>query len=59
MYRLRQQMEKTGSVDLRVNERGRKCALTGQDVEAIDTLIQKQPDIMLQEIKETLQLNCT
>lgn len=56
VYRLRRQMERTGSVDLRVNERGRKCALTGQDVEAIDILIQKQPDITLREIKETLQL---
>ena len=57
VYRLRQQMEETGSVDLRVNERGRKAALTKQNMEAIDALIQKQPDITLREIKETLQLD--
>lgn len=57
VYRLRQQMERTGSVDLRVNQRGRKTKLTQQDMEAIDALVQKHPDFTIREIKETLQLN--
>lgn len=57
VYRLRQQMERTGSVDLRVNQRGRKAKLTRQNIEAINNLIQKRPDITILEIKETLQLN--
>ena len=57
VYRLRQQMERTGSVDLRVNQRGRKAKLTRQNIEAINDLIQKRPDITILEIKETLQLN--
>ena len=57
VYRLRQQMERTGSVDLRVNQRGRKAKLTQQDIESINDLVQKRPDITIREIKETLQLN--
>lgn len=57
VYRLRQQMERTGSVDLRVNQRGRKAKLTQQDMEAIDALVQKRSDLTIREIKETLQLN--
>ena len=56
VYRLRQQMERTVSVDLRVNQRGRKPKLTQQDIEAIDSLVQKHPDFTIREIKETLQL---
>ena len=57
VYRLRQQMERTGSVDLRVNQRGRKAKLTQQDIKAINALVQKHPDYTIREIKETLQLN--
>ena len=47
----------TGSVDLRVNQRGRKAKLTQKDIEAIDALVQKQPDITIHEIKESLHLD--
>lgn len=57
VYRLRQQMKQTGSVDLRVNQRGRKAKLTQQEVDAIDALVHKQPDITIREIKEKLHLN--
>ena len=57
VYRLRQQMKQTGSVDLRVNQRGRKAKLTQQEIDAINTLVQKQPDITIREIKEKLHLN--
>lgn len=57
VYRLRKQMQRTGSVNLRVNQRGRKAKLTEADKKAIDTVVQKQPDITLHEIKETLRLN--
>lgn len=53
VYRLRQQMKQTGSVDLRVNQRGRKAKLTRQDLDAIN----KQPDLSIREIKERLHLN--
>lgn len=56
VYRLRQQMERTGSVELRVNQRGRKAKLTQQNIEAINDLIQKRPDITIREIRNTLQL---
>lgn len=57
VYRLRQQMKQTGSVDLYVNQRGRKAKLTQKEVDAISTLVQKQPDITIREIKEKLHLN--
>ena len=57
VYRLRQQMKQTGSVDLRVNQRGRKAKLTRQDLDAVNDLINKQPDLSIREIKERLHLN--
>ena len=57
VYRLRQQMQQTGSVDLRVNQRGRKAKLTQQDIDAINNLVQNQPDITIREIKEKLYLD--
>ena len=47
---------KTGSVDLRVNERGRKRVLTPEDSERIAKAIDSQPDITLSEIVEKLSL---
>ena len=47
---------KTGSVDLRVNERGRKRILTPEDSERIAKAIDSQPDITLAEIVEKLEL---
>lgn len=57
VYRLREQMQRTGSVDLRVSQRGRKAKLTQENIDAINTLVQKRPDITIREIKETLNLN--
>ena len=57
VYRLRQQMKQTGSVVLRVNQRGRKAKLTRQDLDAVNDLVNKQPDLSIREIKERLHLN--
>lgn len=57
VYRLRQQMKRTGSVELRVNQRGRKAKLTQQDLDAINNLVHEQPDITIREIKEKLHLD--
>lgn len=57
VYRLRKQMKQTGSVDLRVNQRGRKAKLTPENIDAINVLAHKQPDITIREIKEKLSLN--
>ena len=56
VYRLAEQKAKTGSVDLRVNERGRKRVLTPEDSERIAKAIDSQPDITLAEIVEKLEL---
>lgn len=50
-------MKQTGSVDLRVNQRGRKAKLTRQDLDAVSDLVNKQPDLSIREIKERLHLN--
>ena len=57
VYRLAEQMKTTGSVETRTYLRGRKPSLTPDDIENIDHLIQKQPDITLKEIIETLGLH--
>ncbi len=56
VYRLAEQKAKTGSVDLRVNKRGRKQVLTPEDLERIAKAIDDQPDITLAEIVEKLEL---
>ena len=56
IYRLRKQMEKTGSVETRTSLRGRKHVLSDDDLVHIDSLIQQQPDITIQEIMDTLHL---
>ncbi len=53
------QMEETGSVEPQTFKRGRKPSLSEQDIRRIDELIQKQPDITLPEIRETLNLPVT
>ena len=45
-------MKKTGSVDLQTSQRGRKPALTGEDLQDIDQLIIAQPGITINEIIE-------
>ena len=52
VYRLSGQMKKTGSVELQTSQRGRKPALTEEDLQGIDQLITAQPDITIDEIIE-------
>ncbi len=56
VYRLAEQKAKTGSVDLRVSERGRKRVLGDEELERIAQTVEKQPDITLAEIVERLDL---
>ena len=56
VYRLAKQKVKTGSVNLRVSERGRKRVLAQEDLERIAKAIEEQPDITLSEIVEKLNL---
>ena len=52
VYRLSGQKRKTGSVELRTSQRGRKAALTQEELHNIDQLIKAQPDITIDEIIE-------
>ena len=56
VYRLAEQKAKTGRVDLRVKEGGRKRVLGQEDLEDIAKIIDAQPDITLAEIAEKLEL---
>ncbi len=56
VYRLAEQKAKTGSVDLRVSERGRKRVLGDEELERIAQTVEGQPDITLSEIVERLDL---
>ena len=56
VYRLAEQKAKTGSVDLRVSERGRRRVLGQEALEKIAKTIEAQPDITLTEIVEKLEL---
>ncbi len=51
-YRLSMQMKKTGSADLQTSQRGRKPALTEEDLREIDRLIMARPNITVDEIIE-------
>ncbi len=44
------------NVELRTHERGRKRTLSDTDLQNIDVLIQNQPDITMEEIREQLNL---
>lgn len=57
VYRLEKRMRETGSVETRTSQRGRKPALSQNDIQNIDQLIQQQPDITIHEIMEKLQLH--
>lgn len=59
VYRLVRQKAKTGSVALRVNQRGRKRLLTGEDLEHIRKLIEAHNDITIEEIREALKLTAS
>lgn len=52
VYRLSGQMKKTGGIDLQTSQRGRKPALTEEDLKSIDQRITAQPDITIDEIIE-------
>lgn len=56
VYRLAEQKDLTGSVALRVSERGRKRLLDQDDLNRIDEAILEQPDITIHELTEKLQL---
>ena len=56
VYRLAGQKAKTGSVDLRVSERGRKRVLGQEELDKIGKTIDEQPNITLSEIVEKLDL---
>ena len=59
VYRLVAQKRKTGSVELQVNKRGRKPILSEEDKQKIAQLIDEQPDITIDEIRETLSLRAS
>ena len=54
--RLIRQMKETGSVELRTHLRGRKPSLSEEDLQNIDNLLQKNSDLTINEIRETLNL---
>ena len=56
VYRLKKRLDETGSIETRTYLRGRKLALTPEEVENINQLVKTRPDITMQEIIETLHL---
>lgn len=56
VYRLAEQKTKTGSVDLRTGQRGRKRILGEKELSKIARAIEHQPDITLAELVEQLEL---
>lgn len=59
IYRLREQLKATGSVETRTFLRDRKHSLSSDDIARIDSLIQQQPDVTIHEVTETLQLHAS
>ena len=59
VYRLSEQMKKTGSVDLRTSQRGRKKKLSAEDLNQIKSLLAKQPTLTIHEITEQLHLKAS
>ena len=57
--RLVRQKAKTGSVALRVNQRGRKKLLSKEDLQNIQALIEAHNDITIEEIREALSLKAS
>lgn len=54
IYRLVEELARTGSYETRTQLRGRKTILTEKHHHDILELVQKQPDITMKEIVETL-----
>ena len=59
VHRLVRQKAKTGTVELRVSQRGRKKLLSKEDVQRIQALIEAHNDITIEEIRETLGLEAS
>lgn len=57
VYRLKKQMRETGFVKTRTSQRGRKHALTLEDIYNIDQVVQQKPDITIDEIIDKLDLH--
>ena len=57
VYRLEKQMHETGSVKTMTSQRGRKHALTPEDIQNIDRVVQQEPDITIDEIIDKLGLH--
>lgn len=56
VYRLKKRLDETDSIETRTYLRGRKPALSPEEVENINQLVKARPDITMQEIIETLHL---
>ena len=56
VYRLKRQLEETGSIETRTYPRGRKSALSREGIRNIEQLLKEKPDITIAEIIDTLQL---
>lgn len=50
-------MCETGSVKTRTSQRGRKHALTPEDIQNIDRVVRQEPDITIDEIIDKLGLH--
>ena len=59
VYRLVRQKPRTGSVALRVNQRGRKKLLSEDDIRNIKAQIEAHNDITIEEIREALNLKAS
>ena len=59
VHRLVRQKAETGSVDLRVSQRGRKKLLKENDLQRIKALIEEHNDITIEEIREKLGLKAS
>ena len=59
VYRLVRQKARTGSVALRVNQRGRKKLLSEDDIRNIKAQIEAHNDITIEEIREALNLKAS
>ncbi len=59
VYRLVRQKKETGSVTLRISQRGRKPVLTTEDKEKIRQCVDEKPDITINEIREQLSLSAS
>lgn len=56
VYRILERRRKTGDITTRTYLRGRKRALSKEDIDNIEKLVAKTPDITMKEIVQTLNL---